>query len=482
MNLKEIKIEQKAIDSNIQKLPKDTLQKAVKRQSRKKFVFLLVFGFVFAIGSILLFVNRELIFTFIGSNICIGTDCDGGGGLIDSIVDEPELKQSNGRTNVLLVGIDTRRDQPGLMNTDTIMLVSYDHNSGRTFMISLPRDLYVKIPAIYPYRSRINSVYAQGVKDGDHDTGMDYLKQVVEEITGLPIHYKVMINYDGFLQVIDEVGGVEIEVETEFWGQYPNGEDWEQVHFESGWQHMDGETALKYARTRYANSESGEASDFARAKRQQKVIMAVKDKALSIETLANPIRLTELAKIVGNNIQTSTYNQEDIRAGIKILQSLEDTEIFNFVLEPTVANGQLIYVIPGDAYLLGPTSDSWSQVSDFIAQFMESPELIQEDAKIYAYNGGAAPGAAGVIVNELTLANELLTVYVGGNTRTKDFVGTTIYDFSGGQKPETLKVLLGILPDAEIITEIPETVDNAYNEEIVIIVGADEVEEGMEQV
>lgn len=450
----------------------------VSGMSKTSRMILAVLGvFVLIAVGLVYYAWSHFISDILAGNNCEGGECSSGGGLFGSLIEEPELKKTGNLTNALLVGIDTRKDQPGLMNTDTIMVVTYNHDTNSVVMTSLPRDLYVKIPAIYPYWSRINAVYAQGVKDGDHDTGMDYLTQVVEELTGLPIHYHMMINYDGFLQVIDEVGGVEVCVETEFWGQYPKGEDWEQVHFEEGCQYMDGETALKYARTRYANYESGEASDFARAKRQQKVIIATKDKVLSAETLLNPLTLVEFVKIAGENIRLSPYNQEDIRAGIATLQSFDNSKITSLVLEPTIAGGSLIHVIPGDAYFLGSATGSWKDVHDFVLSVIADPGLYQEDAIIYVYNGGAPVGGAGLIVEEIIDGSPMLNARVGGNMGARDFEGITVYDFTNGQKNQTLAEILILLPDAKIIEPIPDTVDNAYEEDIVIVVGADPVEQ-----
>ncbi len=446
-----------------------------KGQSKKKFALLFVFGLAFILGS-LYFLYASFFKDFLYGNECVDGICTQGGGLFGSLVEEPELRKTGNLTNALLIGIDTRKDQPGLLNTDTIMVITYDHSNGNVFMTSLPRDLYVKIPAIRPYSSRINAVYAQGVNDADHDTGVDYLVQVVEEITGLNIHYHAMINYDGFLEVINEVGGVEVCVENEFYGQYPKGEGWENIHFAEGCQEMDGETALKYARTRYSTNPL-EASDFARARRQQKVIIATKDKVMKLENLLNPLKLSEFIQIAGDNIKLSEYNQEDVRAGIKALQSFDNSKITSLVLDPSIAGGNLIHVIPNsDAYLLGPTTGSWTQVHDFVQTVVKSPALLQENAKIYVYNGGASVGAAGELVEDIK-ENVLLSAWVGGNTTARDHVGLKIYDFSGGQASGTIAALQTLLDDEQVITEIPEGIENWYDEDIVIIVGGEEVEE-----
>jgi len=441
---------------------------------KKKFVFLFSFAVVFMLGTIY-FLYASFLKDFLYGNECINGECSRGGGLFGSLISEPDLRKTDNLTNALLVGIDTRDDQPGLLNTDTIIVITYDHSKGNVFMTSLPRDLYVKIPTTRPYSSRINSVYSQGVFDADHDKGMEYLIQVVEEITGLDIHYHAMLNFEGFLKIIDEVGGVNVCVENEFSGQYPKGLGWQTVYFKEGCQEMDGDSALKYARTRYSTNPI-EASDFARAKRQQKVIIATKDKLMKIENFLNPLRLSEFVQIVGGNIQLSSYNQEDIRAGIKVLQSFDNSDIVNLVLDPNIAGGSLIRTIPGDAYLLGPSSGNWKQVHDFVLAVIETPELLQEDRKIYVYNGGGKVGGAGEVVDKIK-ENPLLNAWIAGNTTARNHEGIKIYDFSGGNSNATINALKPILENAELINEIPEEVENWYNEDIVIIVGQEVVEE-----
>lgn len=475
--MKEIKLEKFKIERKRKKLTPETLKKYAPKQPSKKVVLMLFLGIFFACGVIYLFAH-DYISMFLTGNNCTDGTCVQAGGLFGSLGEDPQLKQSGDLTNVLLVGIDTREDQPGLMNTDTLMVISINHSNNSVAMISLPRDLYVKIPAKYPYWSRINSVYLQGTRDiesgeNEHDKGMQYLQEVVEDVTGLEMQYHVMINYEGFKELIDALGGVDIDVQNEFWGQYPKGLDWEQVHFEKGWQHMDGDTALKYARTRYANAESGEATDFARAKRQQIVITAAKDKLLKLETMLNPIKLAELARIAGDNIKTSPYNQEDVRAALQLAQSLDNSNITNVILDPSIAGGTLIGRLEGEAYILGPVQGTWDGVQNYVQSVLYSPGIVTENAKIYVYNGGGAIGAAGEIAELLIEENPQLSVIIGGNMVDRDFTGTTIYDFSNGAKSVTIHELLRLIPEAEFVEPNPENVDNSYGEDIVIVVGGE---------
>ncbi len=200
----------------------------------------------------------------------------------------PELKQKDHLTNALLVGLDTRNSNSGLMNTDTILLASYDHETGKTLLISFPRDLYV--PYIYngkgPFMTKINSIYAIGENSGED--GLKLLKSNIEEWFDIEIHYSAKVYFNTVVDLVDKMGGIDIDVEKDYVDIYPYDELSETrkqdcqipenypsyclFKFEEGINHLSGEEALIYARMRQYTS------DFDRARRQQQVIDAIKTK------------------------------------------------------------------------------------------------------------------------------------------------------------------------------------------------------------
>ncbi|MCA9380600.1 LCP family protein, partial [Candidatus Dojkabacteria bacterium] len=165
----------------------------------------------------------------------------------------PQLQQTNGITNMLVVGMDTRKNDTGLLNTDTIALISYNHDTGETMLLSIPRDFYSA-----KYVTRINAIYAF-TKDKDKSDPYKYLKDEVSNITGQEIHYFTTVQFDSFTQIIDEFGGIEVCPEEAFTAQYPNdypkaGESqWLFYQFNKGCQTVNGERALVYARFRYVS-------------------------------------------------------------------------------------------------------------------------------------------------------------------------------------------------------------------------------------
>src|SRR4030042_739908 len=210
------------------------------------------------------------------------------------------VEEIDGRTNILILGKGGEgHEAPDL--TDTMLFLSLNYKDKKTTIISLPRDIW--LPEL---RTKLNSVYYWGNKKEDRG-GIILAKASVEEILGQPVHYAVVLDFSGFKEIIDILGGVEVDVETSFTdAKYPiSGREndlcnndpeykcrYETLRFTLGRQLMDGETALKFARSR--NAEGDEGTDFARQKRQQKIIKAIEEKILDNGTLFSPGKLLRL--------------------------------------------------------------------------------------------------------------------------------------------------------------------------------------------
>lgn len=204
-----------------------------------------------------------------------------------------------GRTslNILIVGVD-RRAEGGDQNADVLIIAHVDLINKRVAAVSLPRDLLVDIPGIGA--DKINGAYNYGVlSDPDSAvSGVAKVRDTIESYLGVPLDGYVLIDFNGFEAVVDSVGGVDIDVPYEIVDEeYPT-EDYgvETIRFEPGMQHMDGETALKYVRTRHADS------DDARRERQYQVLLALFDKGKSIGSVT---RADEMIVALGRSVQTS---------------------------------------------------------------------------------------------------------------------------------------------------------------------------------
>ena len=301
----------------------------------------------------------------------------------------PELKKDkNGFTNVLLVGIDTRSTDitQGLKNTDTIILASYNHNAHKLAFLSFPRDIYTP-PPDGNWATKINAIYYYGEhrKEGN---GLPYLQKEIEMITGLKIQYYAMINLAGFKKAIDILGGVDVYVDRSFTDyRYPAGPGrYKTVKFTKGWTHMDGEKALEYARSRHGTN--GEASDFMRARRQQKIIQAVIKKVSSSDTLLDVTKVYNILKTLSKSIKISQVTPEDIQAGINILKEKGVPKMYSQVLDPAAGNYTLMQRGHTTLYTIVPKAGigNYSKVKIYVKDYVWAPELITKNPTIYVYN------------------------------------------------------------------------------------------------
>ncbi|MCD4756559.1 LCP family protein [bacterium] len=345
--------------------------------------------------------------------------------------DNPELKKdSTGKyTNILVVGVDTR-ENGNLLNTDSLILISYNYDTQDITMTSIPRDLHVQIkPDIYWF-SRINAVYSTFEQNNDGQ-GMPRLCEVITKVTGQEIQYNAMIDYKGFVELIDAIGGIDVNVENSFTDyMYPSGFGYKTVRFSEGVQHMDGSTALEYARSRHS-MHNGEGSDFARAKRQQIVISSITEKVTS-GSLLDPRALMNLFNVVQDNIQISEFTLDDIGVGVDLLSEFKETgNSYSFILDPSAGAGRLLTsqnVINTGAYAIGPVDGlgQYDDIHEYMTLLLTDPQLYNENPVIKIYNTGLGYNETMQRYNDLVEQFPYLKIgYMGTLYNDKD--GVTIY-------------------------------------------------------
>lgn len=345
---------------NINKINKNLGPQKKKQKLFKKRTIAAMFGTLLTIATLFVFKsNVSAIFNPVS---------------IVSNIAQADLKETDGRTNVLVLGSDKREESTiQSVLTDTILVVSIGRVEKDVVLISLPRDLWVKSPA--GYYSKINAVYANG--------GGPELSQVVEDVLGVPIHYYAVIDFSLFQKTIDILGGIDVKVDTAFTDtQYPVegkenaplSERYTTVSFDAGIQTMNGEQALKFARSRKGNNLEG--TDFARSARQQKVIMAIKNKALSLDTIINPTKLKELFNTYSDNVDTN-INFSDIQSFYLLSQQIDFNKIESIVLDDrsAAAEGGLLYApndnsLYGGAYVLLPKVGDFSQLHAYVQRYI----------------------------------------------------------------------------------------------------------------
>ena len=368
----------------------------IGKSSKKSFSFLKVF----ALTILFLIITVGLVKLLNLEKYLIG-----GPKTVVSLITDSGLDSDRGRTNVLLMGIGGRgHEGPDL--TDTMILASVDKNAKDVVLISIPRDLWV--PNL---SAKINSAYAYG-QDEKNGQGLDLAKETVSVLLGIPVHYAFRIDFNGFVRGVDLIGGLDIEVENSFVDpKYPisGREDdlcgltietqekdgvtgqvvkdatgsaiplseitdendpftcrWEELSFTKGLKHMDGTTVLKFVRSRHGTG--GEGSDFARSARQQKVILAFRQKVLSTETLTSPQKIIELSKTFGDTIDTD-IKDEDVTLFAKLGLKIEPSTIRRVVLDTNEKDGRLEFGRPenhGGQSVLIPKNNSWTDLAEYI--------------------------------------------------------------------------------------------------------------------
>ena len=216
-------------------------------------------------------------------------------------VEEQAVTTTDGATperiTVLLLGVDQRPDDPSPPRTDNIIVLTIEPESGEVGMVSVPRDMFVSIPG-FDYSGKINTAYPIGESSKYPGGGGALVKKTVSELLGYPIDYYVKINFDGFVKIVDLIGGIDVVVpKTINDEEYPTIDyGIETFHIDAGPQHLDGETALKYARTRHADD------DFQRARRQQQILLAVKDKLVE-NKLMTTLHLLDLVRLMSDTVE-----------------------------------------------------------------------------------------------------------------------------------------------------------------------------------
>lgn len=313
---------------------------------------------------------------------------------VEKVKEIPQLKKdSTGKyTNFLIVGFDTRGENSGLRNTDSIIVANYNHETNHIVLISIPRDVYgvITIPnSSSVYYNKINAAYSYG-ENRQAGLGMETLKLTVEKTIGQEIQYTVSINYVAFEEIINLLGGVEVNVENSFVDyHYPGPTSYITVRFDQGLQTMDGEKALQYARSR-KSMQNGEGSDFARARRQQRLIEAVKNKALQTDLFNSPTKIVSLLDTLSKNIWLSDYTLDDLEAALALKDKIATAEVSNFVLDPTIGNYSILTTGVGTGYTIGPKkgTKNYSDVHAFVAKAIQYPELYSNPPKIFTYDTG----------------------------------------------------------------------------------------------
>ncbi len=352
------------------------------------------------------------------------------------------------RVNILLLGIGGE-GHDGAYLTDTIMLASIKPSTKQVSLISIPRDLSAPINGGNWRKVNNINAYAEMAEPG---SGGPKTMEAFSQLLEIPIHYYVRVDFQGFIDIVDELGGIEVNVENTLddysypiLGQEDNPDYYarfEHLHIDSGWQKMDGSLALKYARSRHAYGPEG--SDFARARRQQLIMEAVKKKLLSRQTLMNPIMIGRLLNDFGRSVSTNLDVWEMLRLW-DLVKDIDRSQIINRVLSDA-PDGLLVSSTGIDgAYILIPASGNFSQIRSLVRDIFGSApawsgsEEKTEKAKIIIQNGTWINGLAAKMSDQLDSSE--FEIIKTENASTRDYNHSIVYDLSYGKMDEALNAL-----------------------------------------
>ena len=398
------------------------------------------------------------------------------GGSIGPEVSAEPIPQWDGRErlNILLVGVD---EQGGAFNTDTMITVSIDPQTNQVVMFQLPRDTVdVPLPpgpvrdyygAVYP--GKINSFAANSNRADwfpgntkTHTRGLNGLKAILGNLYGLDIKYYVEVNFEGFRDVVDALGGVTINVQVPVLDDnFPDHGRKLRLYIPAGIQHMDGAEALRYARSRKSTS------DFERAARQQRVIVSLREQLDIGQALQN---IDVLAAAIGRSIKTDVP-REIVPQLLGLSGRIDSRSIRSVIFTPPFYQEECLNC-PPRGYIIVPRIDRIRaavreafNVDPKLAEARDA--LIGEGAELWVLNGSGRTGEAARLSEYLSYLGLAATAPVQ-RPDTSGLAATTVRAYNGAEAQfpltvEALKAVFGV--DVEPVT------DPAIRVDFVIITG-----------
>lgn len=379
--------------------------------------------------------------------------------------------EGDSRVNVLLVGIGgPGHDGPDL--TDTIIIASIDTINNKVDLLSIPRDLWVqsssggtsKINAIYPFAKQAST--STKLTDKERD-GLKALDKKITQVTGVTIHYNALVDFGAFKDAVNAVGGVTVNVPdtlydpTIAWENHNN-----PIIAAKGPQSFDGAKALLYAKSRETSS------DFARGERQRLLLVALKDKVLSLGTYSNPVKVSSLLNSLGSNVYTD-FDLTSVRCLYKQISQIPSSNIKsldmvkppNSLLTTGPNNGQST-VFPRAGLF------DYTAIQLFVGGTLRDSELAKENANVMILNG---TNVAGVATKESDLLKTKgYTVGTVTDAPSKNYQQTILVDLRNGVDKYTKHYLENRL-GVKATSKLPDSSINPGSADFVIILGSDAI-------
>jgi len=359
----------------------------------------------------------------------------GAAAALETEVDPTKLKgEGDGRINILLLGRGGEgHDGPDL--TDTILVASIDPVNKKSALISVPRDLWVQSKA---GSSKINAVFANAkdkslAKNSNEEAaekaGIEAIEGTIEKVLGVNMHYYAMVDFKGFEQAVNTVGGVTINVPEELRDPTMAWENnWNPVLAKQGVQEMNGKKALMYVRSRHGSARG----DFDRSERQRAFIMALKDKIMSSGTYSNPVKISKLMDDFGNHAKTD-FSMTDLLRLYSITKGINDKNMESIGLVDPPHDYLTTDTYAGQSVVIpkaGPLA--YDEIHAYIRTKLPDGYLIKENAPIVVLNGTTSEGVATQEADELKTYS--YNVKKVDNAPTTDYQNTVIVDLTGNNR------------------------------------------------
>ncbi len=374
------------------------------------------------------------------------------GSFLSVLTTKKPLKQDkNGRTNILIFGTSGYKMQgskwDGASLTDSIMVMSLDQNKKDAYMMSLPRDLYVKYNTSTgaSTKGKLNEIYTRNNPNEKNEAaGAKALMNKAGEIFGLDIHYYVHADWAALTQIVDAVGGVDVKIETtDKRGIYDSGT---KIKYKNGEiAHLNGQKALALARARNHNrGDYGLASgNYAREQNQQRIIQAIQRKVLSTGTLLNIVAVNNLIDAIGNNLITD-FDAANVQTLVDVLKDLKPDRLHRLPLTSRPDKGPDLVasyseggVYRGEAPTAGVFD--YSAIQSYVRTNLMGSNDTNESATIDVLNGSTKAGLAAEKAKQLKEAK--FTVGKVGNAPTKTQTDEVVVYQLNSQKTSTAQSL-----------------------------------------
>lgn len=410
------------------------------------------------------------------------------GNLLGLIQNKPLKQDENGRSNILVLG--TSEDDPGHQGanlTDSIMILSIDQKNKNAYMISVPRDLEVKYgeACLSGYQGKLN-VYFSCVGGGTDDINatreaLTKTANFVGGVVGLDIQYGVNVNYTVMRELVSAVGGITVTIESrDPRGQMDANFDWKCgatyakrlqncppnghfIDYPNGPVNLDAEHALYLAQARGDALNYGfEQSNFDREKNQQKIVKAIREKALSAGVLTNIGKVSNIVDALGNNLRT-TFEADEVQTLVSLAKDIKNEDIKSISLidddgdNPAVLNGNAQPV--AGMYQFG-------DLQAFIKKKLTSNPITREEANVAVLNGSTTSGVAKTEGDKLTALGFIVSEM--DNAPEGTYAPVEVYQIGDGKTAtkEKLESLFGVKVKT---TPVPFTVSEGTN--FVVIFG-----------